>query len=104
MKKSLLVTTSLPTTDKRYKPFVRILCDKAKIRELWPGTLFVQSDKSFYSIVKDLDNLFERGENHTSDEQYVITVIISSESKLDGWLCNGESWRWLEDESRFNHI
>ena len=101
MGKALLVTTSLPTTDKRYKRFVTLLNRKAEILELWPGTWFVLSDRRPHLIAERLSSLFEDGDEYDSSEQFVVTTVGPDNEHINGWLCaNAEKkpWAWIRQD------
>ena len=97
MKKSLLVTTSLPTTDKSYKRFVESLNHEAVVQELWPGTWFVKSDESFHSIEERLDDFFgDDTQYYVIDPQYVITVVDKTFDDFGGML-NYTLWNFINN-------
>lgn len=99
MGKSLLVTTSLPDTDKRYKKFIKLLNRKAEVLELWPGTWFVKSAMRPPVVAERLSALFE--DENGPDEQLVVTTVGPDWEHLNGYLISraeGElkRWEWIE--------
>lgn len=103
MGKALLVTTNLPTTDKRYKRFVKLLGRKAEILELWPGAWFVKSEKRPHMVAERLSALFEDGDDHEGVEQFVVTFVVTTVGPdyehINGWICtNGnDPWKWIRE-------
>lgn len=98
MSKALLVTTSLPDTDKRYKKFVKLLNRKGEARELWPGAWFVKSEKRPHIISERLSGLFE--DEPSADEQFVVTTVGPDWEHLHGYLTTRDEselkrWDWI---------
>lgn len=99
MGKLYLVATDLPTTDKRYKKFAKLVGRKAKVKELWPGTWFVKTDERAHIIAARLSALFEDDVEDSHGEQVVVTTLGPDHEHRNGWLSSSkEAWEWLKED------